>query len=209
MAPSRTHHIRSARCAALGLALAVLPVVSGVAQQPIAPLREMSTAALTLRDSLVAIARAQVGRKYVMGGASPTRGFDCSGLVQYVLEAFRIDVPRTSHEQSTVGFAVERDTNVLLPGDLLMFGRPRDGVSHVGIYVGHGRYVHASSVAGRVIESPLDRPPSDMIKVLKSARRVLVLGNEPVTWATSISVTSALPAASPTILAIAAQRAKQ
>ena len=186
-----------------------MPLADGAAQQPIAPLREMSTVALTLRDSVVAVARAQVGRRYVMGGDSPNHGFDCSGLVQYVLEALRIDVPRTSREQSTVGFAVERDTNVLLPGDLLMFGRPSDGVSHVGIYVGHGRYIHASSVAGRVIESPLNRPPSDLIKVLKDARRVLVLGSEPVTWATSASVTSALPGGTTSILAIAALRAKQ
>jgi cell wall-associated NlpC family hydrolase len=169
----------------------------------------MSTVALTLRDSVVSLARAQVGRKYVMGGATPSRGFDCSGLVQYVLAALRVDVPRTSREQSTAGFAVERDTNALLPGDLLMFGRPSDAVSHVGIYVGHGRYIHASSVAGRVIESPLNRPPSDLIKVLKDARRVLVLGNETVTWSTSTSVTSALPGGSTSILAIAALRAKQ
>ena len=210
MATSRTHHSRRiVHAAGLGVALACLPVARAAAQQPITPLREMSTAALTLRDSVVALARAQVGRKYVMGGDSPNRGFDCSGLVQYVLEALRVDVPRTSREQSRVGFAVERDTNALLPGDLLLFGRPADGVSHVGIYVGHGRYIHASSVAGRVIESPLNRPPSDLIKVLKDARRVVVLGNETVTWANATPVTSALPGGTTSILAIAALRAKQ
>jgi cell wall-associated NlpC family hydrolase len=137
------------------------------------PFAEFSTSALTLRDSVVAIARAQVGRKYRTGGTSPERGFDCSGLVKYVLDAMKVQVPRTSREQSRIGAAIPRDTTLLRPGDLLLFGKPKSGVSHVGIYVGNGRYVHASSVAGRVIESPLDRPPSTLIKALKSARRIL------------------------------------
>jgi cell wall-associated NlpC family hydrolase len=95
--------------------------------------------------------------------------------VKYVLQSLRVDVPRTSREQSQIGDAIARDPGVLRPGDLLMFGRPNGGVSHVGIYVGNGRYVHASSIAGRVIESPIDRPPSALIKVLMSARRVLAL----------------------------------
>jgi cell wall-associated NlpC family hydrolase len=143
------------------------------AQRPIKPLREMSASALTLRDSVVAVARAQVGRRYVIGGASPKRGFDCSGLVKYVLQSLEIPMPRTASDQAKSGWSVARDTSMLRPGDLLLFGKARDGVSHVGIYVGNGRYIHASSVAGRVIESPLNRPPSAMIKVLKSARRVL------------------------------------
>jgi cell wall-associated NlpC family hydrolase len=137
------------------------------------PFSGYSLAALTKRDSLVAFARAQVGKRYRLGGTSPDRGFDCSGLVKYVLSAFRVPVPRTSMAQARVGAASPRDPRQLRPGDLLLFGKPRDGVSHVGIYVGNGRYIHASSVAGRVIESPLDRPPSDRIKAFKSARRVL------------------------------------
>jgi len=61
-----------------------------------------------------------------------------------------------------------------MPGDLLTFGKGKKGaVSHIGIYVGDGRYVHASSVAGKVIESPIDRPFSPLIKVWRGARRVL------------------------------------
>jgi cell wall-associated NlpC family hydrolase len=137
------------------------------------PFAEFSSTALSVRDSVVAIARAQVGKKYHRGGTTPDRGFDCSGLVQYVLAAMKVEIPRTSREQSRAGSAVPRDTNVLRPGDLLLFGKPKAGVSHVGIYVGNGRYIHASSIAGRVIESPLDRPPSTLIKAFKSARRVL------------------------------------
>jgi cell wall-associated NlpC family hydrolase len=160
-------------CSALALALFLTLARGAGAQRPIKPLHELSASALTLRDSVVAVARAQVGRRYVMGGTSPKRGFDCSGLVKYVLRSLEIDVPRTAIDQSKTGWSVARDTSVLRPGDLLLFGKARDGVSHVGIYVGSGRYIHASSVAGRVIESPLNRPPSSMIKVLKSVRRVL------------------------------------
>ena len=158
---------------ALSVSLLSVPV-SGQAQMA-RPFAEFSNSALSLRDSaVVAIARAQVGKKYRTGGTTPERGFDCSGLVKYILEALKVEVPRTSREQSRVGAAIPRDTTQLRPGDLLLFGKPKSGVSHVGIYIGQGRYVHASSVAGRVIESPLDRAPSPLIKPFKSARRVLV-----------------------------------
>jgi len=52
-----------------------------------APFAAFSASAMTLRDSLVALARAQVGRRYRLGGTTPERGFDCSGLVQYVMNA--------------------------------------------------------------------------------------------------------------------------
>jgi cell wall-associated NlpC family hydrolase len=137
------------------------------------PFTAYSVSALTMRDSIVSLARAQVGKRYRLGGTSPERGFDCSGLVKYVLEAFKVELPRTSREQSHVGAALPRDPTKLRPGDLLLFGRPADGISHIGIYVGNGHFVHASSAAGRVIESPLDRRPTPEIKTFKSARRVL------------------------------------
>jgi cell wall-associated NlpC family hydrolase len=169
--------------AAFVAAMWVVP--TGAGAQAAGPFAEFSNSAMALRDSVVALARAQVGRKYRMGGTTPDRGFDCSGLVQYVLEAMKIEVPRTSREQSRVGAAIPRDTTLLRPGDLLLFGQPKAGVSHVGIYVGNGRYVHASSIAGRVIESPLDRPPSALIKALKSARRVFGLDTVVVTTVAS------------------------
>ena len=141
-------------------------------QQP-KPFAAFSLSAVTMRDSLVAFARAQVGKRYRLGGASPDRGFDCSGLVKYVLDAFKVHVPRTSVAQSHAGDAIPRDPRQLRPGDLVLFGRPRAGVSHVGIYVGNGRFVHASSIAGRVVESRIDRRPSATIKAFKSARRVI------------------------------------
>ncbi len=137
------------------------------------PLSAFSISALSLRDSIVALVRAQLGRKYRRGGESPEHGFDCSGLVHYVMAALKIDLPRTAKDQAKVGMRLPRDSTRLLPGDLLTFGFDKKGVSHIGIYVGDGRFVHASSAAGRVIESALDRPIVRRVKPWRGARRVL------------------------------------
>ena len=125
------------------------------------------------RDSLVTVARAQVGTKYVHGGNSPEGGFDCSGLVRYVMASLHVNLPRTARQQATSGLAVVRDTTRLRPGDLLTFGKGKRGqVSHIGIYVGNGKYVHASSVAGRVIESDIGRRQSPLVRAWRGVRRV-------------------------------------
>lgn len=140
------------------------------------PFAALSASMLGARDSLVKLARAQVGLKYVLGGTSPDRGFDCSGLVKYVMAALKLEVPRTAARQADVGTSVGLDTAQLRPGDLLAFGRGR-AASHVGIYVGNGRYIHASSVAGRVIESDINRPASPLVKRWRDTRRVV--GEQP------------------------------
>jgi cell wall-associated NlpC family hydrolase len=166
------------------------PVRSVAAQAPIPVLAGMSASASSLRDSIVAMARAQIGTRYRHGGASPQRGFDCSGLVQYVMARFAMIVPRTAKAQAAVGVPVERDTSLLRPGDLLTFASTgRASISHIGIYVGDGRFVHASSVAGRVIESPLNRAPAPKIKVWRGVARI--------PWADDSQTTSASLFATP------------
>jgi cell wall-associated NlpC family hydrolase len=137
------------------------------------PFARWSESVHSVRDSVVAIARAQVGTRYVFGGTSPTGGFDCSGLVKYVMAALRVDLPRTAAQQARIGSEVSRDPNRLRPGDLLTFGKSKRGVSHIGIYVGEGRYIHASSGAGRVIESDLARTRSPLIRAWRGVRRVV------------------------------------
>lgn len=145
-------HRSSVAIALCAVALFALPA-RPVAAQEEKPFEAYSVSAQTLRDSIVSLARAQIGTRYRTGGESPNKGFDCSGLVQYVMAALNLNVPRTARQQAKTGLAVSRDTSRLLPGDLLTFGKGKKGsISHVGIYVGDGRYVHASSVAGRVIE---------------------------------------------------------
>jgi cell wall-associated NlpC family hydrolase len=168
-------------------ALLCTPMMTAGAQAAPKPFEELSNSARSLRDSVVQIARAQVGIRYKRGGTNPERGFDCSGLIKYIMSALNHDVPRTARQQGNVGLAINRDTSRLLPGDVLTFGKTKKGViSHVGIYIGEGRYIHASTKAGKVIESSIDRPFSPLIKMWKGARRVL----EPDDSAATVSVAS-------------------
>lgn len=84
-------------------------------------------------------ALAQRGDPYAWGGSGPS-SFDCSGLTSYAWARAGISIPRTSSAQSTFGRAVSSTS--LLPGDLVFFYSP---VSHVAMYIGNGRIVHAST----------------------------------------------------------------
>jgi hypothetical protein len=141
---------------------------------PMKPFAAWSLSAQAFRDSiLVSVTRTALGTRYVRGGESFEGGFDCSGLVRYVMAALHVSVPRTAVQQAATGLALGRDATRLRPGDLLTFGKGQRGISHVGIYVGNGRFVHASSVAGQVIESNVDRAPSALVKPWRGTRRVL------------------------------------
>ena len=85
----------------------------------------------------VRIANRLTGIRYVWGGASPRSGFDCSGLVQYVYGKLGISLPHYTVSQYRQGRSVSRSS--LRPGDLVFFY----GLGHVGIYAGHGKYIHA------------------------------------------------------------------
>lgn len=136
------------------------------------PFSSLSNTAMSMRDSVVVVARAQIGTRYRFGGTTPKGGFDCSGLVRYVLAALQIALPRTAQQQAAVGDGVPKDTTSLRPGDLLTFGRGTR-ITHIGIYVGDGRYVHASPKAGRVIETSLARSTSPLVKIWRGGRRLL------------------------------------
>src|SRR3984957_16774489 len=155
------------------LSIQTIPAPRGVPHRDLSePFAAISAGARSFRDSLVALTRAQIGRRYRFGGSTPEHGFDCSGLVRYVMAALKIDLPRTAHEQARSGQTVPRDTAALQPGDLLMFGSARH-ISHVGIYVGNGHFIQASSKAGRVVETPLIRPMVRGVKVWRAVRRVM------------------------------------
>lgn len=109
-------------------------------------------------DTLAREARAQLGVPYRWGGADPGRGFDCSGLVAWVHAREGIGVPRTAAAQFA---AAERvDDRDLRPGDLVFFRLQsrRSDVSHVGIYTGQRKFVHAPQTGRDVAEASLDDP---------------------------------------------------
>ena len=92
---------------------------------------------------IVADAKKYLGVPYVWGGTTPS-GFDCSGLTFYVMRENGITIPRTSETQYGAGTYVSRST--LQPGDLVFFENTyREGISHVGIYIGNGQFIHAAS----------------------------------------------------------------
>ena len=109
----------------------------------------------TLRAAVaVKIAQSYLGTKYVYGGESPS-GFDCSGLMQYVWNKVGVHLDRTSEEQIFNGKAVPRSQ--LEAGDLVFF-RENGDVHHVGMYVGHGRFIEAPHTGDVVKYARLDDP---------------------------------------------------
>ena len=99
---------------------------------------------------VVATSLAYIGVPYVFGGTSPG-GFDCSGYVRYVFAAAGISLPRMADEQYEVGTPVAESD--LTAGDLVFFSTYTYGPSHVGIYLGDGKFINASSSRGVSIDS--------------------------------------------------------
>jgi len=152
---------------------AVSPASPAVVTAPVVRLAATKPAAITLNPQAVAVAApaavrtsamqkalGKVGSPYRYGAAGPN-AFDCSGLVNWAFKNSGKSLPRTSGAMSRVGTPVSK--SALQPGDLVFFYKP---VSHVGIYIGNGKIVHASNR-----KSPVKI--SDMSKMkFNSARRV-------------------------------------
>jgi cell wall-associated NlpC family hydrolase len=91
-----------------------------------------------------------IGTPYVWGGTN-ANGFDCSGLIQFAYAQHGVSLPRVSRDQIRAGRNVVPRIEALLPGDILGFTRSTDRtVSHVGLYVGDGRFIHSSSSGVRL-----------------------------------------------------------
>lgn len=137
----------------LSIVLGLLTLVlAGCATRPVERMPERAESG---RDTVVAVAQRMLGVPYRPGGASP-RGFDCSGLVRYSFNQAGIEVPRTAAEQFSRAQPI--GTRSLLPGDLLFFNIGGRRISHVGIYVGARRFVHAPSSGKHVSVESLDHP---------------------------------------------------
>jgi cell wall-associated NlpC family hydrolase len=107
-----------------------------------------------LAQQIIVFAKQFRGVPYVWAGRSPY-GFDCSGFVTYVYDHFGITLPRMADEQYDFGLSVS--SLDLQLGDLVFFSTYEPGPSHVGIYIGGGQFIHASSGAGEVTITPMSK----------------------------------------------------
>ncbi len=123
------------------------------------------------KETIVSNAKQYLGGKYVWGGTKPA-GFDCSGYVKYLYEKEGVALPRTAYEQSKVGAYVSRDE--LKKGDLLFFltdKRRKIPVTHVGMYIGNDKFIHAASRKKGIIISSLSK--SKYAKIYVKAKRII------------------------------------
>ncbi len=112
--------------------------------------RDTATTALESARNLTSAALDLIGIRYKWGGTTPASGLDCSGLVQFVFQQVTgVTLPRSARDLSRIGEVVALTD--LKPGDLVFFNTRRSAFSHVGIYVGDNRFIHAPR-RGRDVE---------------------------------------------------------
>lgn len=135
------------------------------------------------REEISIEAMALVGIPYRWGGNTPDSGFDCSGLVRYVVSrAASVNLPRVTADMSESGVSIEPDE--IAPGDLIFFNTTGRAHSHVGIYVGKLRFVNAPSTGGTVridyLTNPYWAARFDGIRRVASPQDVPVPNDAPV-----------------------------
>ena len=129
--------------------------------------------AVNTKQSSTVLSRAVnvLGTPYRWGGSSPSKGFDCSGLVKYAFNDVKaVDLPRTSNAMAS-GHGLKVDRKDLKPGDLLFFKLKSRQVNHVAIYLGNDRFIHAPRRGKSVSIDTLKKPFWDKNYVI--AKRVL------------------------------------
>lgn len=119
------------------------------------PSNEIKTEQLNVQnnsiDNIVKVANSQIGKPYKWGATGPS-SFDCSGFTSYIYKnGAGISLPRTSVSQSKVGTKISK--NQLKSGDLVFFNTSGKGISHVGMYIGDSKFIHASTSKGVRIDS--------------------------------------------------------
>ena len=149
-APMSCNKFATILFSAIAIALSGISVVQATEQHP--KLGDESTLFERYTSSaqdLILKGLELVGINYRRGGTDPDSGLDCSGLVQLVFkDAVGLLLPRTAKEQSQVGNEVDKDE--LKPGDLVFFNTMRRAFSHVGIYLGDNRFLHAPRTGAEV-----------------------------------------------------------
>ena len=121
-------------------------------------------------QKVVDFAKQYMGYSYVWAGSSPSTGFDCSGFVSYVYKSLGYQTNRTAADIYKNGVSVAYED--LQPGDAVLFASSSEAIGHVGIYIGDGQFIHASSGAGYVTINSLSE--SYYARMYVGARRIAV-----------------------------------
>ncbi len=133
-------------------------------------LRDFGGKAKDTASEITTYALSLIGVDYRFGGNTPDQGLDCSGLIRYVFQqATGLSLPRSAREQAHIGESVSKDK--LQPGDLVFFNTRRFQFSHVGLYIGDNRFIHAPSSGGAVQVVSLDNIYWQ--KAFNGARRIV------------------------------------
>ena len=189
-------------CAAIAPAAAQEASERSLTDTATTAVRDAAASAWGLARDLTASALDLIGIRYRWGGASPESGLDCSGLVQFVFQQVTgVTLPRSAKEMSRLGDKVALPD--LKPGDLVFFNTRRFAFSHVGIYLGNNRFIHAPRRGREVEVATIDG--SYWQQRFNSARRLIGVLPELmpplVSPATAASLEPGAPAESPTELA--------
>ena len=125
-----------------------VPTTSDFPALPIGPTRNRSgnsAAGISTSSDVANVALQFVGYRYTWGGTTPKSGFDCSGLMLYAFRQVGVTVPRLAASQFSFNGAVDVSWDNMAPGDMMFFKNTsgRRGITHVSMYIGNGRMVHA------------------------------------------------------------------
>lgn len=133
--------------------------------------KEISSSKVSGND-IVEYAKKYIGYKYVYGGASPSKGFDCSGFTYYVYKNFGYTLSRSSKAQANNGIKVEKEN--LQPGDLVIYKNASlTAIGHVGIYIGNNKMIHASEPGVGVTITDIDSVAHKYPQRYVTARRII------------------------------------
>lgn len=109
---------------------------------------------LNVKSSAISYAKEQIGVRYLFGGTDPKRGFDCSGLIQYVYQNAGIETPRDTRSM----YQEFKRTTTPEPGDIIFFITSGSQISHAGIYLGDNKMIHAPRTGKSVEITRIDTP---------------------------------------------------
>lgn len=149
--------LKSAKEKPLPAGWSVTTAAGNAAEPDLKPIGKASPSGKTLISSteaqaLLKTAKSYMGTPYVFGGSTP-KAFDCSGYVQYVFAKQGLQIPRTADVQYEKVGVNTKSSKELVPGDLVFFETYEPGASHVGIYMGKGDFIHASSQKGVTVSN--------------------------------------------------------